>query len=259
MALAIGSETTRQTKVLAPARAGLAALIAAAVVVFAAPAFAASGPPAGTKVPGATVPIGNYSAGAPFSSGQVIEVKIPPNSTLTPGAGIRIVECAAPHGQVPTQPSQCDGETIQGNTVLVNPDGSVDYKRSATSSGYTVYAVPNAYSLGEPPDSVPVCNKTHLCVLYIGQNQLDFTAPHFWSEPFSVNPTPKDTGAGPGDGTAAGTSASGGGSNALLTIALPAVVVVAGGAILVLRRRRVRSDRSAQVDQPTLSSTSGRR
>ena len=204
---------------------------------LASPAFAASGPHAGTKVPGSAIPIGKYSKGAPFSSGQVIQVKIPTNSTLRPGAGIRIVECAAPSGVVPIDPSSCDGTTIQGDTVLVNKDGSVDYTRTSITSGFTVYALPNRHSLGESPDGLPVCNTTHKCVLYIGQNQLDFTAPHYWSEPFTVKPTADDTGADPGDGGQQ--VATGTGGDAFLTIGLPIlVVVVAGGALLVFRRRR---------------------
>jgi len=224
-------------------RRGTCPAVAAVVVaVFslcvAAPAFAASGPRGGSKVQSSTAPIGRYRAGAPFSSGQVIQVKIPTNSTLRPGAGIKIVECAAPRGVVPTDPSSCDGTTIQGDTVLVTKDGSVDYTRTKTTSGYTVYALPDRHSLGEGPGGLPVCNTTHLCVLYIGQNQLDFTAPHYWSEPFTVTPTADDTGADPGDGSQQ-VASTGGGSNAWLTIGLPVVVVVAaGGAFLAMRRRR---------------------
>ncbi len=163
----------------------------------------ASGQPApGTEVPGSAVPIGSFTAGTPFSSGQVISIQIPANPTLSPGAGIFIVECAAPGGVVPTDPSQCDGKTIQGDTILAGTDGSVDYTVSNTTSGYTVYALPNATSLGEPPTQTPVCNLSNECVLYIGQNQNDFTQPHFWSQPFYVAPTTGDTGANPGDGSA---------------------------------------------------------
>ncbi len=211
--------------------------VVASIVVslgFGTPAFA-SGPSSGTKIAGATVPLGTFTAGSPFASGQIIEVRVPANSSLRPGAGIKILECGAPHGVVPTDPSACDGLTIQPDTVLVNSDGSVNYTRTSTTSGFTVYALPNHHSLGEPKDTQPVCNTTHLCVLYIGQNQLDFTAPHFWSQPFEVSPNASDTGTPPGDGA----QSSGGGSNALLTIVLPVVVVVvAGGAFLVWRRRQ---------------------
>jgi hypothetical protein len=235
MAPATGSRTTEVTEGHWLSRAGVAALVttALAALAFATPAFA-SGPQVGSKVPGSALPIGTFAAGTPFSSGQVIEVKIPPNSTLTPGAGIKIVECAAPGGLVPSTPAACDGSTIQGNTVYVQPNGSVDYKRTPTNTGYTVYSLPNFHSLGEPKDSRPICDTSHECVLYIGQNQLVFTAPHYWSEPFKVSATPNDTGANPGDGEIA---ATGGSSNSVLTVVLPIVVVAAGGTLLFLRRR----------------------
>ncbi len=236
MAPAIDSHPPRFTEDRRVSRAGVAALVvsAFAVLAFATPAFA-SGPQGGSKVPGSAIPIGPFATGTPFSSGQVIEVKIPPNSTLTPGAGIKIVECAAPLGVVPSNPSACDGETIQGNTVYVQPNGSVDYKRTATSTGYTIYSLPDFHSLGEPKDSRPICDISQECVLYIGQNQLVFTAPHYWSEPFKVSPTPNDTGANPGDGDIA---AVGGSSNGFLTVGLPIIVVVVVVAILLFLRRR---------------------
>jgi hypothetical protein len=216
----------------------LIAAIAGVVVAvgFAPPAFA-SGPKPSSKVQGATVPLGKVNANAPFASGQVIDVKIPPNSTFRPGAGIKILECGAPHGVLPTDPSACDGLTIQPDTVLAQRDGSVNYTRTATTSGYTVYAVPNYHSLGENKDGSPVCNTTHLCVLYVGQNQLDFTAPHFWSEAFKVSPNATDNGTPPGDGGLSATS-GGGGTNGFLTIGLPIVVVVVIGGALLSRRRR---------------------
>jgi LPXTG-motif cell wall-anchored protein len=236
MAPAIGSHITEHTSNRKVTSVGFAALAATtlAVLVLATPAFAL-GPKPSSKVSGSTVPLGSYTPSSPFSSGQVIAIKIPPNSTLTPGAGIKIVECAAPGGQVPSNPAACDGSTIQGNTVYVQPNGSVDYTRTKVDTGYTVYALPDFHSLGEPKDSRPICDLTHECVLYIGQNQLVFTAPHFWSEPFKVRPTANDTGANPGDGDIA---ASGGSNNALLTIGLPIVVLVVVGGLFVARRRR---------------------
>ncbi len=197
-----------------------------AALALATPAFA-SGPPASSEVPGSAIPIGSYTPG-PFSSGQVIEVKIPANSTFTPGAGIKIIECAAPGGVAPTDPSSCDGKTVQGDTILAGTDGSIDYTVSGTTSGYTIYALPDVVSLGESPGDQPQCDTSHECVLYIGQDQTDFTQPHFFSQPFFVTATAGDTGANPGDGT----------PEAPLAIGLPlaAVGVIGGG--LFLRRRR---------------------
>jgi len=162
------------------------------LAVLAGPATA-SEPVAGTEVPGSAVPIGTFTAGTPFSSGQVISVVIPANSTFAPTAGINIEECAAPGGAVPTDPSTCDGVTHQGDTVDAGTDGSVDY------TNYTVYAIPDP-SIGDT-GAAPVCNLSNECVLYIGEAQTDFTQPHFFSQPFYVAPTAGDSGANPGDGS----------------------------------------------------------
>jgi hypothetical protein len=159
----------------------------------------ASGPANGTQVPGSDVPSGSYTAGTPFSSGQNIKVLIPTNSNLTPGAKVNIIECADPSGSatnLPTSVSQCDGNTIQGSTVFVASNGSV------TFSPYTVYALPDAISLGEPRNTTPVCNLSNECVLFIGQDENNFAgSPHYFSEPFFVTPNSTDNGADPGDGS----------------------------------------------------------
>jgi hypothetical protein len=184
-------------------RAKLVTVVATAVLAgtiagltFVSPSFA-SGPANGTQVPNSALPIGTYTAGTPFSSGQIIQVSIPANSNLTPGARVNILECADPGGtaeNLPTGISSCDGNTVQGDTVLVNSNGSVSY------SSYTVYAVPDP-SIGDT-STTPTCNDTNECVLYIGQDQTNFAgAPYYFSQPFFVNPTPGDTGSNPGDGS----------------------------------------------------------
>ena len=81
---------------------------------------------------------------------------------------------------VPTNPGQCDGNTIQGSTVIVGSDGSVDYM------SYTMYSLPNS-DLGDRPASQPACDLSDECVLYIGEDHNDFTQPHFWSQGFYVH------------------------------------------------------------------------
>ncbi len=179
---------------------GVALLAGTGLLAVLAGSANASEPVAGTEVPGSAVPIGSFTADTPFSSGQVISVVIPANSTFTAGAGISIEECAAPGGVVPTQPSDCDGITHQGDTVTAGSDGSVDYTDTPPDSGYTIYAIPDP-SIGDT-GTAPVCNLSNECVLYIGENQNDFTQPHFFSQPFYVTPTPGDSGANPGDGSA---------------------------------------------------------
>jgi hypothetical protein len=86
---------------------------------------------------------------------------------------------------LPTSVLKCDGNTVQGNSVLVQRNGSFSER------GYQVFALPNASQLGENPDTRPICNSTHACVLYIGQNQEKFTAPKMWSRPFTVSKSGK--------------------------------------------------------------------
>lgn len=150
----------------------------------------------GSQVPNSALPVGAYHE-APFSSGQTIEVQVPGNSVLQPGYSVNILECSDPGGlpaNDPTNNSQCDGNTIQGNTVLINSDGSVSY------DNYVVYALPDSQNLGEPSSNTPVCNSTNYCVLYIGQNQNDFTQPYVLSQPFLVTPDSSDSGSPQGNG-----------------------------------------------------------
>ncbi len=120
----------------------------------------------------------------PYHDGQRINVSVGPNHQFTPYAGIKILECADPGGttqNLPTSVVACDGNTIQGNTILVQPNGSFSER------GYQLFALPNAPALGETPDAQPVCDKEHFCVLYIGQNQEKFTDPKMFSAPFTIS------------------------------------------------------------------------
>ena len=111
-------------------------------------------------------------------------MSVGPNRYFTPYSRINIIECADPGGSsknLPVSVIACDGNTIQGNSILVQRNGSFSERH------YQLFALPNASSLGEPPDSVPVCNKNKMCVLYIGQNQEKFTAPKVFSAPFTIS------------------------------------------------------------------------
>ena len=204
--------------VAATAAAGTLALLA-----FSAPA-GATGPTSGSIVPGAASPVAPYTAGTPFDSGQSINIVVPTNSTFNGShAAINVVECAAPNGVIPTNPIACDGNTIQGNSILPAADGSFTYP------GYTVYALPDLPSLGEGPGG-PVCGSTSAteCILYIGNNQNDFTQPHLWSQPFFVKANGNDLGANPGDGT----------PEVPLAIILPISAMGLLGVAVLIRRRR---------------------
>ena len=219
---------------VAPLRiaAAVCALSVASAGLFAWPAtdaFATSGPPAGSKVPGAIVPVGHVHSGRPYSSGQTVEVQIPPNSVFQPYGGVRILECSAPGGVIPASIVSCDGDTIQGPTVLIKTDGSIDF------ADYQIYATPDG-AIGDTKDG-PECDLHVKCVIYIGQNQEDFTKPHFWSEPFSVAPDNGDTGANPGDGTLESQVSSGSGAVPEVIAGLSVVALIVVTAVIVVKRR----------------------
>jgi hypothetical protein len=148
----------------------------------------------GAIVPGADVPTAPF-AHAPFSSGQTITVTVPANSVFTSNENINVVECTAlmSNGGIPTDPSTCDGNTINGGTIKPGSSGAI-------SASYQLFSLPNS-GLGEG-SSGPACSLTVACILYIGTAQGDFTQPHVWSPVFYINPTAGNTGANPGDGSA---------------------------------------------------------
>jgi hypothetical protein len=149
---------------------------------------------------------------------QTITVSVGPNSTFTPGAGISILECADPGGSpsnLPSDETTCDGNTINNDSIIVGSDGSFSY------GAYVIYALPSA-ALGEGSSGEPKCDATDACVLYVGQNQGDFSAPKVFSAPFFVG-APASTPESP------------------LTIALPiggAAILGLGGAVAYRRRSR---------------------
>jgi hypothetical protein len=157
----------------------------------------------------AAAPNVTVSPGSNLHNGQSVSVAVGPNGFFTPNAHVNILECADPGGKVanlPKDASTCDGNTIQGPTVLVGTDGSF------STSGYSVYALPST-TLDEQPDGQPVCNATNPCVLFVGQDQNNFTAPKVFSAPFTVDPgtvttTTLPNGSSTGSSTPASTSAS---------------------------------------------------
>jgi hypothetical protein len=179
---------------------GVGLLVAALITLGLAVSAGATGPADGTIVPGAAAATGSFTVGIPFASGQNINVVIPANSDFAAPnntKAVNVVECSAPNGVIPTQTAACDGNTIQLQTILPSADGSFTY------SNYTVYALPDSTTLGEQSGG-PACGQTAPteCILYIGNNQLDFTQPHFWSQPFFIAPSVGDAGTPAGDGSA---------------------------------------------------------
>jgi hypothetical protein len=150
----------------------------------------------------ATVDISPSASSGAYSSGQEVTVSVGPNSVFQSGRKVNILECADPGGttaDLPKDDSTCDGNTIQGSTVLVQSDGSI------TSGQYTLYALPSP-TLGESSTDQPVCNQSNECVLYVGENQNDFTQPKLFSAPFSIS----SSSTSPGTNSTPGTNASSG-------------------------------------------------
>ncbi len=157
---------------------------------------------------------------------STVEVQVPANSTLVDGVSVKILECGDADGladDLPTSAAGCDGLTVNtGKNVNEGSDGSVD------KTNYVVHALPLS---SESPTSTPVCTATSACVLYIGENQNDFSRPFVFSQPFFVSstvgtPTPESP----------------------LTIALPAagiIILGAGTALTIRRRRRSNADVAA--------------
>jgi predicted aconitase with swiveling domain len=206
-------------------------LLVTLLIGFVATAFA-SGPAGGTQVSNSAIPNGtagvNYTANTPFASGQNITVTVPANSVLTPETNIKIEECSDPGGlpaNDPSDNSECDGNTLDAVTILDNSNGSVSY------DAYTVYSLPNLATLGESSSAGAVCDLSHACVLYIGEDQTDFTQPHFFSQPFYVAPVTGDTGEPAGDGSAPPVAAAP--SPTLSTVTTSATSAVGDGTDLV--------------------------
>jgi len=147
--------------------------LSSVVVVAYRPAAAAAATPTVTISPGP-------SSGV-FTNGQTVTVSVGPNSLFVPHSRVNIIECADPGGSeanLPTSLSTCDANTVQADTVLVQADGSF------AEHGYTLYALPNEV-LGEQSNWQPVCNRTNQCVLFVGEDQNDFTQPKIFSAPFA--------------------------------------------------------------------------
>jgi len=119
-----------------------------------------------------------------YRDGQTVTVSVGPNKYFAPYSRIIIIQCADAGGStanLPTSSLTCDGNTVSGHSVLVNKDGSF------STPYFVMYSLPNS-QLGEEPSNEPVCNATHQCVLFVGENQNDFTQPKVFSEPFRVQP-----------------------------------------------------------------------
>jgi hypothetical protein len=204
--------------------------------------------PADAATPGVAI-----SPTGALHDGETVSVSVPANSLFTPHSGVHILECADPGGtqsNLPKDVSTCDGNTIQADSVLVNSDGSF------SETHYVVYALPSA-TLGEQSNFQPVCNAANPCVLYVGQDQNDFTAPKVFSAPFSIGPGTGGSGANsagtsttssPNAATGAGSTvratgalAKTGAPGALFWMTAAGALLIVGGAVGRRAQSRTRS------------------
>jgi len=155
-----------------------------------------------TSIPSVTL---SPAATSPYHDGQSVSVSVGSNTFFTPNSRVNIIECTDPGGSeanLPTSVEACDGNTTQGPTVIVHSDGSFSLQ------SYTLYALPSS-ELGEVRTPID-CNSTNRCVLYVGQNQEDFTQPKIFSAPFTVDPVPSSSSSGSTSGAPSGTSSGSG-------------------------------------------------
>ncbi len=170
----------------------------------------------------------------PLASGQVLDVSVSANSTLSrsslEAAGfpsgavpIKVLECSDTGGQqanLPKEPSQCDPSTIV-SVAGAQEDGSLYVK------DLTIYALPDVAELG--PSNGTVCDDAaHQCVLGIFSNQNDFSKPHLFSAPFQITSTAASNGAGSTNVAGAPTSSSAG-SGASAAVSVPSATLANTG------------------------------
>jgi len=261
-------ERPRWRNVLVASQVIGGALLVAALVVGLIPSNAAAVAATLTQGPVTLIP------GAPYHSGQTIDITVSANDTLAAtnrvaagfpsgAVAIKVVECADPGGltaDLPKKASDCDYNTVD-SIPGAEADGSMLVK------AYTMYALPDSIVFGEPSDQKPACGTgNNECVLGIFTNLNDFTKPHFFSGAFEVTADPQAENAivngkqpvapttnASGSPSPAATLASTGPSAALpWLIAFGVVLAITG----TLGRRRLRS---SQPPAPAIATRSSRR
>jgi hypothetical protein len=165
---------------------GIVAVVAVIVVAIVV-ATGGGGTPAAVDTPEHPVVVMTPSpTSVTYHDGEKITLSVAANKIFSPYSRIVVLECADPGGQVanlPVNDSTCDGNTVNPYSILVNKDGSFSTGRYHM---YQMFVLPNR-SLGEDPAGQPVCNATHSCVLYVGQDQNNFKSPKVFSVPFTIS------------------------------------------------------------------------
>src|ERR1700722_196356 len=226
--LLIGKKAANRMSKTKKLAAGVVGLLLTTVAAIGAISISGAAAPSQGASGSYAVAVAPFTANTPFSSGQKINVVVPANSLFISTSNVNIVECAAPNGVLPTLPLDCDGNTIQGPTILPNTDGSINLQ-TQNYGLYQVFALPDSITLGETATNQVVCGNSAAteCVLYIGENQGDFTAPHVFSQPFNVVANADDQSENPGDGSAPAVPSAP--SATLSTVVASATTVAADG------------------------------
>jgi len=168
-----------------------------------------------------------------LSDGQVITVTA---SGLDPFTYVEVEECAGTLSAPPRSVSSCEGLTLDGSGSTDRQGNYKNYPTDPTDAtrGFTVHVIPDKLV----PVSGIRCDETHACVLYVGEQDTDFTRPHaFVTISFATasGGTPSGApGAVPPAAKRAGTSSSVG---LPLVLGGVAVVVVGGWGAVAARRR----------------------
>lgn len=237
----------------AGAALGIAAV--AGLQAMSAPALAAGAPPTVTMRP--SPPPGGYR------DQQTVSISVPANRLFKPGQVVVVLECADPGGRLANLPIDnfpCDGATQYPDSVIFGRDGSV------AISNYQLYELPSP-ALAELPNAKPACGTAAVpCVLYVGEDQNDFTQPKAFSAPFTFTGDPKispATGAATGNGAATPPARDPSSSAATPATApslaftgpspLTRFAAIAGGALLLAActaRRRLRATGVVETGAP---------
>ena len=157
----------------------------------------AAGPSSGSIVPGSAQAVAPFTAGIPFSSGQTINVVIPANSAFASPNNTTLKHRRVLGAQ--RRPADADlGLRRQHRPGRHDP---AQCGRILHLYGLHLFATPDLL-IGDA-SRCPACGQTAAteCILFIGNDQNDFTQPHLWSQPFFVKSYGNDSGTNPGDGS----------------------------------------------------------
>jgi hypothetical protein len=211
-------------------RLPMSCCVAAPMVALVGLTILAVGSTASATSPKAVVSLVTGAPVGPIPSGQIIDVKVAPNTMLKPDRTLSIEECSAPLRRWMPLRDQCDPRTRQADQFHARRNGAASY------AGYLLFALPDRFTLDESRRHRPICDLTHPCVLVVGwgfaesgqDEDGDDAGNYVASLPFYVSPTPGDTGGDPGTGT----------PEVPYVLALPVLAGgILGGMVLVRRRR----------------------